>query len=314
MNLSHLRYFISLADSKHFANTAKSLSIARSTLSLAISNLEQDLGAPLFTKNGSTFLLTPYGKEFYRYASLALKNIETGRQRVRVMVNSEVETLRIGVPFSIQNEDWSRMMRAFRAHLDENTSVKVLQGFSAGLLRDLAAGTLDVTFATKLEDAPEGLNYIPFWSQELVLAVNESNPLANRKSIKLEELEGTKVLSYAVDCPPHDLVMEHTKHFDIQVEERFREEITACSIVSASDEAMALVDYSFLMKAFGDVVCIPIDDLPRDFHKIYLIHRADDELTDAQRDFINYACNHRVLPAWLPRENEDETQFQIGYK
>ena len=61
MNLSHLKYFISLADSKHFANTAKSLSIARSTLSLAISNLEQDLGAPLFTKNGSTFLLTPYG-------------------------------------------------------------------------------------------------------------------------------------------------------------------------------------------------------------------------------------------------------------
>ncbi len=49
--------------------------------------------------------------------------------------------------------------------------------------------------------------------------------------------------------------MEHTKHFDIQVEERFREEITACSIVSASDEAMALVDYSFLMKAFSDVVC-----------------------------------------------------------
>lgn len=143
MNLSHLRYFISLADSKHFANTAKSLSIARSTLSLAISNLEQDLGAPLFTKNGSTFLLTPYGKEFYRYASLALKNIETGRQRVRIMVNSKVETLRIGVPFSIQNEDWSRMMRAFRAHLDENTSVKVLQGFSAGLLRDLAAGTLE---------------------------------------------------------------------------------------------------------------------------------------------------------------------------
>ena len=68
------------------------------------------------------------------------------------------------------------------------------------------------------------------------------------------------------------------------------------------------------MKAFNDVVCIPIDNLPRDFHKIYLIHRADDKLTDAQRDFINYACNHRVLPAWLPRENEDETQFQIGYK
>lgn len=314
MNLSHLKYFISLADSKHFANTAKSLSIARSTLSLAISNLEQDLGAPLFTKNGSTFLLTPYGKEFYRYASLALKNIETGCQRVQTMISNKGETLRIGVPFSIQNEDWSRMMRAFRAHLDKNTSVKVLQGFSAGLLRDLAAGTLDVTFATKLDDAPDGLDYIPFWSQELVLAVNEGNPLAKRKSIKLEELEGMNVLSYAVDCPPHDLVMELTKHYDIEVEERFREEITAASIVSVSDEAMALVDYSFLMKAFSDVICIPIEGLPRDFHKIYLIHRTDDVLTDAQRDFITFACNHRVLPAWLPREDEDETQFKIGYK
>ena len=190
----------------------------------------------------------------------------------------------------------------------------MLQGFSAGLLRDLAAGTLDVTFATKLDDAPDGLDYIPFWSQELVLAVNEGNPLAKRKSIKLEELEGMNVLSYAVDCPPHDLVMELTKHYDIEVEERFREEITAASIVSASDEAMALVDYSFLMKAFSDVICIPIEGLPRDFHKIYLIHRTDDVLTDAQRDFITFACNHRVLPAWLPREDEDETQFKIGYK
>lgn len=305
MNLSHLKYFISLADSKHFANTAKQLSIARSTLSLAISNLEQDLGAPLFTKNGSTFLLTPYGKEFYRYASLALKNIETGRERVQTMINSKVETLRIGVPFSIQNEDWSRMMRAFRAHIDQGTSVKVMQGFSATLLHDLAAGTLDVTFATKLDDAPDGLDYIPFWSQELVLAVNEDNPLAQCESITLEELQGKKVLSYAVGCPPHDQIMECTKHLDIEVEERFREEITACSIVSASEEVLALVDYSFLMKAFNDVICIPIEGLPRDFHKIYLIHRSDDVLTEAQRDFITFACNHHIPPAWLPRKGEE---------
>ncbi len=314
MNLSHLKYFISLADSKHFANTAKSLSIARSTLSLAISNLESDLGAPLFTKNGSTFLLTPYGKEFYRYASLALKNIETGRQRVQVMVNSKVEMLRIGVPFSIQNEDWSRMMRAFRAHLDDSTSVKVHQGFSSTLLHDLAAGSLDVTFATKMPDAPEGLEYIPFWSQELIVAVNEDNPLANRSSIKLEELKGNRIFTYADGCPPHDQVMEYAKRYDLEVEGRFREEITACSIVSASDTTVALVDYSFLVKAFSDVVCIPIEGIPRDFHKIYLIHRADDMLTAAQKDFITFACNHDVPPAWLPRENEDPSTFHISYE
>ena len=47
MNLAHLKYFITLADQEHFANTARSLGIARSTLSLAISRLEDDF-APLF--------------------------------------------------------------------------------------------------------------------------------------------------------------------------------------------------------------------------------------------------------------------------
>ncbi len=314
MNLSHLRYFIALADSKHFANTAKELSIARSTLSLAISNLETTLGAPLFTKNGSTFLLTPYGKEFYRYASLALKNIETGRQRVQVMVNSKQEMVRIGVPFSIQNEDWSRMMRAYRAQLTSGTAVKVHQGFSSTLLHDLAAGSLDVTFATKMPDAPSGLEYIPFWSQELVVAVNEDSPLASRKSIKLEELQGQAIITYAEGCPPHDLVMDYAKQAGLQVEGRFREEITACSIVSASSTAVALVDYSFLMKAFGDVVCIPIEGLPRDFHKIYLIHRADDMLSDSVKDYIEFACSHDVPPAWMPRENEDPETFRIAYE
>lgn len=87
MNLAHLKYFITLADQEHFAHAARSLGIARSTLSLAISRLEDDLHAPLFTKNGSTFTLSPYGKEFYRYASLALKNIETGMNKVHNMLN-----------------------------------------------------------------------------------------------------------------------------------------------------------------------------------------------------------------------------------
>lgn len=56
MNLAHLKYFITLADQEHFANTARSLGIARSTLSLAISRLEDDLRAPLLPKMAATSL------------------------------------------------------------------------------------------------------------------------------------------------------------------------------------------------------------------------------------------------------------------
>lgn len=105
MNLSHLHYFITLADEGHFARAAKQLSIARSTLSLAISQLENELGAPMFIKNGSNFQLTSYGEEFYRYASLALHNLETGSSKVRSMIEDKEEVLRLGVLSAMQDKN-----------------------------------------------------------------------------------------------------------------------------------------------------------------------------------------------------------------
>lgn len=299
MNLAHLHYFVTLADKEHFASTARSLGIARSTLSLAISRLEDDLRAPLFTKNGSNFVLTPYGKEFYRYASLALKNIEIGMDKVQSMLEDRTETLCIGVPFTIQSEDWSRVVRAFRAEADPDLSVKIIQGFSGSLLNDLAAGVLDVVFAAKLPDAPTGLTFIPYWSQQLVVAVNKDNPLAQRKSISLKELKGYHIQSYAKGWPPHDDIAACVEGYDLDIEEQFKEEITICSMVSADENAIAFVDYSFIVGAFKDIVCIPIDEVPQDFHKLYLIHRSEETMSEGQAHFVEYMNEHPIPPARL---------------
>lgn len=299
MNLAHLHYFVTLADKEHFASTARSLGIARSTLSLAISRLEDDLRAPLFTKNGSNFVLTPYGKEFYRYASLALKNIEIGMDKVQSLLEDRTETLCIGVPFTIQSEDWSRVVRAFRAEADPDLSVKIIQGFSGSLLNDLAAGVLDVVFAAKLPDAPTGLTFIPYWSQQLVVAVNKDNPLAQRKSISLKELKGYHIQSYAKGWPPHDDIAACVEGYDLDIEEQFKEEITICSMVSADENAIAFVDYSFIVGAFKDIVCIPIDEVPQDFHKLYLIHRSEETMSEGQAHFVEYMNEHPIPPARL---------------
>lgn len=299
MNLAHLHYFVTLADKEHFASTARSLGIARSTLSLAISRLEDDLRAPLFTKNGSNFVLTPYGKEFYRHASLALKNIEIGMDKVQSLLEDRTETLCIGVPFTIQSEDWSRVVRAFRAEADPDLSVKIIQGFSGSLLNDLAAGVLDVVFAAKLPDAPTGLTLIPYWSQQLVVAVNKDNPLAQRKSISLKELKGYHIQSYAKGWPPHDDIAACVEGYDLDIEEQFKEEITICSMVSADENAIAFVDYSFIVGAFKDIVCIPIDEVPQDFHKLYLIHRSEETMSEGQAHFVEYMNEHPIPPARL---------------
>lgn len=283
MNLSHLHYFITLADEGHFARAAKQLSIARSTLSLAISQLENELGAPMFVKNGSNFQLTSYGEEFYRYASLALHNLETGSSKVRTMIEDKEEVLRLGVLSAMQDKNWARVLRSFRSSSDAAFRVDIKQDFSGELLHQLAIGELDLTFATKLDDAPDGLVYLPYWSQELVVAVNKLHPLATRASISFNDLRSSTIYSYAPGCPPHDRIQQYADAYDLNLQTSFKDEITICSVVSADPEAVAFVDYSFLTKVFSDVVCIPLEGVPVNFHEIYLVYRDNEPMSRTRK-------------------------------
>ncbi len=64
MNWQHLVYFQSLAKTQNYAQASKELYISSSTLSKAITSLEEELGFPLFLKSGRNSILSEYGKEF----------------------------------------------------------------------------------------------------------------------------------------------------------------------------------------------------------------------------------------------------------
>lgn len=52
MNLSQLYYFRKLAEVKHYTHAAEELFISQPTLSNSISQLERELGIPLFEREG----------------------------------------------------------------------------------------------------------------------------------------------------------------------------------------------------------------------------------------------------------------------
>ena len=62
MNLYQIRYFVTLARKEHYRLAAQELGITQPSLTHAIQALEQELGVPLFQKEGRGVVLNRYGK------------------------------------------------------------------------------------------------------------------------------------------------------------------------------------------------------------------------------------------------------------
>ena len=64
VNLYHLRYFVTLAEMKHYTRAAEYLCISQPSLSHAIRQMEKELGVALFEKAGRHTVMTRFGEEF----------------------------------------------------------------------------------------------------------------------------------------------------------------------------------------------------------------------------------------------------------
>ena len=75
MNLKEQLYVCTLARCRNLSRAAEALFISPSALSVYISNLEKNLGVPLFKRVGKekTFVLTPIGEEYVQRAEKMLE-------------------------------------------------------------------------------------------------------------------------------------------------------------------------------------------------------------------------------------------------
>ena len=186
MNLFYLRYFVTLAHVQHYTKAAKQLCIAQPSLSHAISQMEKELGLPLFEKSGRKTTLTRFGEEFLTCAEHTLSTLDAGIESIQRSARGD-GSIRLGFLRLLGVEFIPKLAAEFlRENPDSNIRFTFHTGVTQGLLEGLVSKKFDLVFCS--EPSPElNLTAVPIQKQDLVLIVPKNHPLSSRHTIDLSE-------------------------------------------------------------------------------------------------------------------------------
>lgn len=186
MNLFHLRYFVQLAHTRHYTKAAEQLCITQPSLSHAITQLERELGVPLFEKSGRNTTLTRYGEEFLANVESALTTLDAGVESLQRTARGE-GIIRLGLLRTLGIEFIPKLTAGFLAanpHRDIRFTFST--GVTKKLLDGLGARQFDLVFCSR-PPVELGLTAIPVEKQDLVLITPRDHPLASRHTIDLQD-------------------------------------------------------------------------------------------------------------------------------
>lgn len=97
VNLDAYRIFAEVARHRSFSAAARELYISQPAVSLAVMNLEKELGSRLFVRSPKGVSLTYEGQLLYEYVESALNLVSMGETKLAELKNLESGELRIGV-------------------------------------------------------------------------------------------------------------------------------------------------------------------------------------------------------------------------
>ena len=220
MNLRDLRYFVALADTRHFGKAAERSFVSQPTLSAQIKKLETYLGVQLIERQPRKVTLTEMGARILPLARSILQESDEIVSLARNDHDPLSGKLKVALIPTIGPYLLPVVTRKLRKQLPR-LKLMLYEYQTQPLLEKLRAGDIDLGILA-LPVPLDGLEARPLYDEDFTLAVPSNSPLAKRSNVKLDDLTGETLLLLEDGHCLRDQALDVCSRIDVKESEDYR--------------------------------------------------------------------------------------------
>jgi LysR family transcriptional activator of glutamate synthase operon len=196
MELRQLRYLVALAEERHFTRAAEREHIAQPALSQQIRRLEEEVGIALVERTTRRVAITEAGQLLVGRARRILSELNAAEAELQGLRGIQTGHVSVGAMHTMGPVDVSLALAIFHER-HPGVELTVREQSSEELAEMLRDDVLDLAFLSVTERIEShGLGLHLLLSEELVVILPPTHPLARRSGVRMAELAGEQFISY----------------------------------------------------------------------------------------------------------------------
>lgn len=213
MELRHLHYFVTVAETLHFGRAAERLHISQPPLSRQIALLEQEVGVVLFERNRRNVKLSAAGERFLLDAKEILGSVERAKQNALTASQGASGSLSVGFMFAAAYSLVPPITLAYASRFPA-VDLHLTESIPRLLMQDIRQSSTDVALMYPPDDDHPELETKTVFREPIVAALPAGHRLARGTGpIDVAELRNESFLISPRGAAPYiyDIIIGHCK-------------------------------------------------------------------------------------------------------
>ena len=298
MDTKQIEYIIKIAEENNITRAAEKLFITQSALNQQLLKLEKELGTPLFHRSRTNWRLTEAGEIYLKNAREMLRIKKSTYSQISDIAAVKRGTLSVGFTAGRGIGMFTHVYPEFHSRYP-NIVVEPVEKTVHELQAMIADDSLDIAFLTLRKQDKTSDTYLDLLSEEIVIAIPENHPLAEKAAPPGEPLAVMDIRELSEDpfvLMSKNSTMRHLVNdifdkagFEPRILFETRNNNTVTTMIQ-SGLCCGLVPYYYVKNGHEGMACFALPDHPT--CHFCATYKHDAYLGHAAKYFIELAKEH----------------------